>query len=375
MASDGGRNAPHDGVAEPPDCGSTADRPAETLVTVRSPGGDTAFSCRPGERLLYAGLRSGMNLPYECATGTCGSCRMRGDPAAARSLWPEAPGHAKLKQGREVLMCQSVPRPGCAIESPAPLPDWPEDLPKPDHYRGRVVSRQALAPDVAAVTLALDRPMRFSPGQFAVLRTPLSPGYRAYSMVDGDGSNGILIFVVKRQPDGVVSPWLVEGPERDMPIEVFGPLGRAVLRPGEEAHLLIAAGGTGIAGLLAILQQAARRGHFERFRADVVFGVRTLGDVFLLNLLAELASRWPDRVRVVVALSDEPLMQAQHPNHPAIALMSGTVDAVLSRTIDGPRCETIAFVGGPPPMVDASIRVLLKSARLPPSAIRFDRFW
>lgn len=67
--------------------------------------------------------------------------------------------------------------------------------------------------------------------------------------------------------------------------------------------------------------------------------------------------------------------QAQHPHHPAIALMGGTVDAVLSRTIDGPRRDTMAFVGGPPPMVDASVRVLLKSARLPPSVIRFDRFW
>jgi toluene monooxygenase electron transfer component len=255
------------------------------------------------------------------------------------------------------------------------VPAWPEGLPLPDHYQGRVAFRQVLTRDVAAVTVALDRPMRFQSGQFAVLRSRTIPGYRAYSMVEGDGASANLIFVVKRKPNGMASPWLVDGIGEQTPLEVFGPLGRVVLRPQEEAHLLVAAGGTGIAGLLAILRQAAARGHFERFRADIVFGVRMLTDAFLLGSLSELASRWPDRVQVVVAVSDEPLNRDVHPVYPAIRLAEGTVDAVLARTNEGPRENTIAFVGGPPPMVDASIRVLLKTVRLPPSAIRFDRFW
>ncbi len=32
------------------------------------------FECSSGENILYAGLRSGIDLPYECGTGTCGTC-------------------------------------------------------------------------------------------------------------------------------------------------------------------------------------------------------------------------------------------------------------------------------------------------------------
>ncbi len=36
------------------------------------------FDARPGEKLLHAGLRGGIDLPYECSTGTCGTCKARG---------------------------------------------------------------------------------------------------------------------------------------------------------------------------------------------------------------------------------------------------------------------------------------------------------
>jgi toluene monooxygenase electron transfer component len=33
-----------------------------------------------------------------------------------------------------------------------------------------------------------------------------------------------------------------------------------------------------------------------------------------------------------------------------------------------------AYVAGPPPMVDASLRLLLREARLSPADIRYDKF-
>ena len=66
--------------------------------------------------MLYAGLRAGIPLPYECATGTCGTCKARLVSGRLRDGWPEAPGrkHLKPEQG-EFLMCQ------CAAESDATL--------------------------------------------------------------------------------------------------------------------------------------------------------------------------------------------------------------------------------------------------------------
>ena len=33
------------------------------------------FDTAHGEKILFAGLRQGIDLPYECATGTCGTCK------------------------------------------------------------------------------------------------------------------------------------------------------------------------------------------------------------------------------------------------------------------------------------------------------------
>ena len=46
-------------------------------VVVNARNGARDFECEPGEKILHAGLRSGVELPYECATGTCGPCKAR----------------------------------------------------------------------------------------------------------------------------------------------------------------------------------------------------------------------------------------------------------------------------------------------------------
>ena len=35
------------------------------------------FEAAAGTRMLYAGLAAGIALPYECGTGTCGTCKAK----------------------------------------------------------------------------------------------------------------------------------------------------------------------------------------------------------------------------------------------------------------------------------------------------------
>ena len=78
------------------------------LVTARS--GAREFECEPGEKILHADLRSGVELPYECGTGTCGTCKARLVSGRVESAWPDAPGSRYLKGPAELLMCQCVAR-------------------------------------------------------------------------------------------------------------------------------------------------------------------------------------------------------------------------------------------------------------------------
>ena len=76
------------------------------------------FVARPGDTLLKAGLAAGLPLPYECASGTCGTCKARLLEGRVDSLWPDAPGLSERDRARgdRILCCQSVPSTPCRIQ-------------------------------------------------------------------------------------------------------------------------------------------------------------------------------------------------------------------------------------------------------------------
>jgi len=50
------------------------------------------------------------------------------------------------------------------------------------------------------------------------------------------------------------------------------------------------------------------------------------------------------------------------------------VHEVVGRNLPGPAENTMAFLAGPPAMVEATLRVVMLKGRVPPSRIRFDKF-
>ena len=224
-----------------------------------------------------------------------------------------------------------------------------------------------------AFRVRLDRSVAFDAGQFVVLTAPGLAGYRAYSMVNHAAETDRLDFVIKHQPGGGFSGWL--GPEREgTALGVFGPLGKATWRPEEDKDLVCIAGGSGIAGMMSILSHAASSGHFERRRGDVFFGVRTHEDVFFADELAGLVDAAAGRLTVTVAFSDERIA-GRDPRVPrGIDTAEGFVHLVAGERMAGRWNHPTAFVAGPPPMVDAALRMLVMKARLPASDIRYDKF-
>ena len=85
-------------------------------IAVSARNGSWDFECDAGEKILHAALRSGVELPYECATGTCGTCKATLVSGRHESHWPDAPGHRHLKSAAEILTCQSVAHEDCRLE-------------------------------------------------------------------------------------------------------------------------------------------------------------------------------------------------------------------------------------------------------------------
>jgi toluene monooxygenase electron transfer component len=345
----------------------------KVLVSARN--GAHAFDVGPDETILYAGLRAGIDLPYECGTGTCGTCKARLLTGDAATAWPEAPGQAGLKPGRgEFLMCQSMARTDCEVEVASLVKTMQPSACRPVHVEAMVRRRQPLTHDVAALDLDLPRPVDFDAGQFMVMTVPGIAGGRAYSMVNYDRPARHLRFVVKKKPGGRLSDWLFHDGVEDTRLALFGPLGHATFHPEMGRHLLLIAGGSGIAGMMSILARASQDRYFERGDGDLFFGVRTARDVFFLDELAALQAGIPERLRITVALSDEDVDPALPAAYRGFAFARGLVHVVAGQVMKGRFGDLRAYAAGPPPMVDATLRMLLLEGRLTPDRIRYDKF-
>jgi toluene monooxygenase electron transfer component len=334
------------------------------------------FDAEAGEKILDAGLRSGLTLPYECGSGTCGTCRARLVSGELTDAWPEAPGRRLLKAERtELLMCQNVARTDCVVEVPfGKVEPMADGACVPGRLAGVVRGVTPLTHDVVRFDLELDRPLRFEAGQFVLMGVEGLAGRRAYSMVNYDRPSPRLRLVVKKKPGGGVSEWLFGGSVEGARVSLFGPMGAAIFTPEVDQPLLCMAGGSGIAGLMSILARASAEGHFARHPGHVFFGVRTAADLFFADELAAFKARAPERLEIVVALSEGEVDDGLRARHPAFTFDTGFVHEVTLRRMADKFAGVRAYLAGPPPMVDASIRMLLKEARLGASDIRYDKF-
>ncbi len=301
-------------------------------ITVQNKNSELDFECGDAESILYAGLRQGINLPFECATGTCGTCRARVVSGGVEVKWKEAPGGARLKPEKgDILMCQARARSDCVLRVPSELVIT--DKSRPAFRRGLIRGVRRLTKDVAHFDLHLSAPMSFQAGQFVVLEAEGITGGRAYSMVNFGSAIDRLALVLKRKPGGRFSDWLFDELQDGTAVDVFGPLGRAVFRPNERRNIACIAGGSGIAGIMSILECAVQVDYFRDHKGSVFFGVRTLADTFYLEQLSGYAAASHGNLDIVVALSDEAVATPSHGEFPMLKLANGMVHEVAAKAM------------------------------------------
>jgi toluene monooxygenase electron transfer component len=341
-------------------------------ITVQNKSGELAFDCDERESILYAGLRQGVNLPFECATGTCGTCRARVASGAVEVRWKEAPGGARLKPEKgDILMCQTRARSDCVLQVPSPLALSAQSAAA--FRRGTIRGIRKLTEDVAHFELHLSAPMTFEAGQFVVIETADVIGGRAYSMVNFATETDKVALVLKRKPGGGFSAWLFDGLVDESEVDVFGPLGRAVFRPQEDRNIVCIAGGSGIAGMMSILEHAVQSDHFRTHTGAVFFGIRTLADAFYLEQLSRYVAASHGHLDVTMALSEEPATTAMHAEFPDLKLASGMVHQAAAAEMANRDRNAITYVAGPPVMVDSTIRSLIADG-VAIRDIRYDKF-
>ncbi len=332
------------------------------------------FECHGDQEILLAGLGAGFGLPYECGNGTCASCKATLIDGEVDPGWADAPARRLLKEdGNEVLMCQARPLTACSLSVRAKLADVDGFF--PTTVGGVVESVAPINHNVLRLQIRPSRPILYDAGQFVLVGAPAFPGYRGWSMASCDPSGEVLTFTVKLMPGGSASAWLAGGAAVGDAVTVVGPLGKASFRPERDtANLLCVAGGSGLAPILAILERAQRAGHFERHRADVFFGVRSFDDLYETDRLLAISGRYPERVALTMAFSESMPSADEMKQLNGVAVADGFVHDAMAKAMTGRFADVLAYLAGPPPMVEAAMRALVVQGKVPPTRIRYDKF-
>ena len=317
---------------------------------------DLAITVEPKETLLQAALRQGIDFPYSCRVGGCATCKCRLLEGKVKQLTRSdyILSDEELDQGY-ILACQSVPRSDIRIAVAQ------SDGPALRSVGGRVVARESLTHDIIELRIQLEDSLRYKPGQFAELSLLSLPGLsRSYSFASAVRPDAQVSFFVRQVPGGLFSTHAHQQIIVGDRVSVAGPLGSFWLRPAD-APLLLVAGGSGLAPILALLELALAQGVARP--VALLFGARSQRDLYALAAIQALAAAWPASFAFVPVLSDEP-------DNSNWSGARGFVTAHMSERMT-PDCH--AYLCGPPPMIDSAQSLLLANG-VARAHIHADRF-
>jgi ferredoxin-NADP reductase len=215
----------------------------------------------------------------------------------------------------------------------------------------------------ATISLTLPDWTGHRAGQHLDVKLTADDGYtaeRSYSIASAPGEP--VEITVQRLEDGEVSPYLAGELRAGDEIGVRGPIGGYFVWDAGQAQgpLLLAAGGSGIVPLRAILRHRSRSG--AAVPARLLYSARSLPDVIYRGEL--------DSYREDIALT-----YALTRNWPSgWTGPTGRVDAALLAEVAWPAGhDPIAFVCGPTSFVESIADGLIKLG-YPPQRVRTERF-
>jgi ferredoxin/flavodoxin---NADP+ reductase len=237
-----------------------------------------------------------------------------------------------------------------------------------------IVERDGISPTIVRLRVRPDEGVpTFRPGQYFALGIGLHgrPLQRPYSTASATSETDALEFLIRLVPHGELTPrlWPLGAGAR---VRIGRPKGLFTTDPSDPRRLLFVATGTGIAPLLAMLEDRLARTPDgpAGWRPIVVHGTARVDDLAYRSRLEALDRS--GRIRYLPAVS-----RPGDPHNHGWSGATGRLDALLPTVIADLSVdpgETIAFVCGNPGMTDAVAAALVASG-LAADAVRSEAYW
>lgn len=289
-----------------------------------------SFPCEPNESVLDAAQRAGLEIPFSCRKGVCGTCKGRVLSGETRAYAGDALGAGERAEGF-VLFCNTRPRSDLVVK--------PRAIGKAEPFArktltARVFRMARAADDIMLVHLrypAGER-VKFKAGQYASIL--MDNGDRKdFSMANPPSESDGIQLHVRLVEGGAFTTYVFEKLKQGDYLRVEAPFGSFTLRESDKPILFVA-GSTGFAPIKSMIEDAFARGVDRDM--TLYWGARRRS-----GLYSDLPQKWAaqhKRFRYIPVLSDETVPGIQHglvhqavlEDHPSLAEFQAYVCGVTA---------------------------------------------
>ena len=269
-------------------------------VTIKNSG--HSFDVRPSQTVLQAAIEAGINLPYGCRNGACGSCKAKlvSGKVFHNDYQSSAMSDAELAVGNALLCCAMALEDlviecrevgGLAGIKPRILP-------------ARVAKKEQLSHDVIALHLQLpaSERLQFLAGQY--VEFILKDGKRrAFSIANAPHDSDFLQLHIRVIPNGVFSEYVANELQEKAILRLEAPFGNFFLRENSDKPIIFVAGGTGFAPVKGIIEHMLH----NNIKRDIILyrGARQLQDLYMHELCEKWAELMPNVTYIPVISEPE----------------------------------------------------------------------
>ncbi|MCF6764962.1 fatty acid desaturase [Thiotrichales bacterium 19S3-7] len=249
------------------------------------------------ETILQGALKAGIDFPNSCRVGGCATCKCRLTKGKVRELTETGYilSNEELSKGY-ILACQSRAITDIEVEVDLDASEAAQSV------KGTVSYQEKLTHDITELRIKLDEKLDYKAGQYISLTFDDMPNVsRNYSFATPVNADQEVCFYIRHINGGVLSTLIAKNNLLGKCVTLEGPKGDFYLR-SKKNNLFFIAGGSGLAPILAILQQALDEDNFRP--VTLLFGARTTNDLYQLEKIRQIQKNWPERFEFHIVLSD-----------------------------------------------------------------------